>query len=519
MKPKTDKLTKTALAVLILALGLFASCGKNRLKTDEKSLAKLILTEEEQLAREAELRAEREKQLADSIAKLPKGFRFQEDRSIDSNNPPVIIDFTKEIPVKKFKLSEIAKEIKYIRLSVPGDSLYFSPHMGGSVAFTDKNIILNNNFGVHSFSPEGEFLETIAQSNITNRVPDKQALFGYFDKESYKGVWVNHVSVAGDRIFYKATDYPNEKVSLFHYEIKPEKQLQLPETKESKNDGAFFKGEQSATGKEGIYSGTPGLASTQILGVSSNFYAGVNSHLTSSENGFMLVTFNLNGDTLCKFTQFDKLEHPVTSSTIRSINSIINWEYKGVFSFMKSFNDTVFRLVPPNRLVPVYIFGFGSHKITDEEWYQTNQELKNKFLVTNIQENEKYLFLEFRRYDENGKKESYRAIYTKSTHSLIQLPLEEKAITPSNSSPGFAPPARSSKPTIDFQNDIDNGLPFWPEFVTPRGEMGMLVFPERMKNYMETREVNSSHTKSLALKNFSQTLKKDTNERIIMLVK
>lgn len=513
------KLTTTT---IILLCGLFAitiSCGRNRLKTDEKSLAKQILTEEQQLAQEAELRTEREKQLADSIAKLPKGFRFKEDRSVDPDYPPVIIDFTSQILVKKYNLSEIAKEIKYIRLSVPGDSLYFSQGMGGSVTFTSKNIILNNNFGVHSFSPEGEFIETIAQSNVTSRVRDKQKLFGYFDKESYKGVWTNQVSVAGNRIFYKVTDFPKEKVSLLHYELKPEKQLQLPETSENKNDGSFFKGEQSATGKDGIISGTPGLASTQVLGISSNFYAGVNSLLDASENGFMLATFNLKGDTLCKFTQFDKLEFPITSSLIRSINSIINWEYKGVFSFMKSFNDTIFRLVPPNRIIPVYVFKFGPDKITDEEWYQTNGELKNKFLITSVLENDKYIFLEYRHYDANGNKESHNAIYTKANQSLTQLPLAEIATTPSNSSPGFAPATPSSKPTIIFINDIDNGLPFWPQFVTPRGELGMLVFPEKLKTYLQKGENKPATEKARKLGKFSETLKPDINERIIMLVK
>jgi hypothetical protein len=500
----------------LVSIILLSSCGGNRLKTDEKALRKQILTEEEQLAKDEANRVEREKQLADSIAKLPKGFQFKEIRSVDTEHPPVIIDFTQEIPVKKFNLSEIAKEIKYIRLSVPGDSLYFS--LGGSVTYTSKNIILNNNFGVHSFSPEGEYLETIAQSNVTNRVLDKQNIFGYFDMESYKGVWGNQVSVAGNRIFYNVSDYPNKKVSLLHYELKPEKQLQLTETTENKNDGSFFKGEQSATGKVDV-NRTPGLASTQILGISSNFYAGVNSHLDASENGFMLATFNLKGDTLCKFSQFDKLEYQITSNLISRYNSIINWEYKGVFSFLSNFNDTIFRLVPPNRLIPVYVFKFGPYKITDEEWYQTNGNLKNKFRITNILENDKYLFLKFSYHNEIGKVERHKAIYTKATHSLIQLPMEEIATTPYNSSPGFSPAIPSYKQTIDFQNNIDNGLPFWPEFVTPQGELGMLVFPERLKTYLEKGENKPATEKAEKLKKFAEALKQDINERIIMLVK
>lgn len=506
---------KYLLALIVFVT--FIGCNSNRLKTDEKKLANQILTEEEQLAQQEVKRAEREKQLADSIAKLPKGFRFKEDRKIDSNNPPVIINFTEEIPVKKFNLNEIAKEIKYIRLSVPGDSLYFT--LGGKVAFSDKNIIVNNNFGVHSFSLEGEYIETIAQSNVTNRVRDKQNILGYFDAESYKGVWGSQVSVAGNRIFYNVSDYPNEKVSLLHYELKPEKQLQLPETTENKNDGSFFKGEQSATGKVDFNNRTPGLASTQILGISSNFYAGVNSHLDASENGFILATFNLKGDTLCKFSQFDKLEYQIKSNLISRYSSIINWEYKGVFSFMSSFNDTIFRLVPPNRLIPAYVFKFGTYKITDEEWYQTNGELKNKFRITNILENDKYLFLNFSYHNEIRKVERHKAIYSKVNQSLTQLPLADTAPTPSNSSPGFGTVSPKYKPTIDFQNNIDNGLPFWPDFVTPNGEMGMLVLPERLKTYLKKDEIKPATENARELDRFRKTLKQDINERVIMLVK
>ena len=67
-------------------------CARNRLKTDEKSLVKQILTDGEQRAYEAELRATSEKQLADSWAKLPKGIRLKGIRNTEPLNPPEIID-------------------------------------------------------------------------------------------------------------------------------------------------------------------------------------------------------------------------------------------------------------------------------------------------------------------------------------------------------------------------------------------------------------------------------------------
>ena len=89
---KNRKMLKLIFSFFFI-LVVFISCNhKNKLNSDEQALSKQILTEEEQLAQEAAQRAEKEKQLADSVAKLPKGFRFKEDRSVDPQNPPVIMD-------------------------------------------------------------------------------------------------------------------------------------------------------------------------------------------------------------------------------------------------------------------------------------------------------------------------------------------------------------------------------------------------------------------------------------------
>ena len=101
----------------IIILAVLISCGRNRLKTDEKELTKQILTEEEQLEHEASLREQREKQLADSLAKLPKGFRFEEQRKADPQRPPVVINIAESLEnIAELKLSDVATDIKYIRL-------------------------------------------------------------------------------------------------------------------------------------------------------------------------------------------------------------------------------------------------------------------------------------------------------------------------------------------------------------------------------------------------------------------
>ena len=76
--------------ILIASLCLAFSCGGNKLKSNEKTLGQQILTKEKQRADEEIIRAEREQQLTDSIAKLLQGFRFKEDRSVDLQHPPVV---------------------------------------------------------------------------------------------------------------------------------------------------------------------------------------------------------------------------------------------------------------------------------------------------------------------------------------------------------------------------------------------------------------------------------------------
>ena len=103
--------------ILLLSIFLAFSCGGNHLKADEKALRKRILLEEEQLALGAAKRSEREKYQADSIAKMPKGIRIKEERSVDPQALPIVVDIAGNLNnMRDFKLSQVASDIKYLSL-------------------------------------------------------------------------------------------------------------------------------------------------------------------------------------------------------------------------------------------------------------------------------------------------------------------------------------------------------------------------------------------------------------------
>lgn len=497
--------------IILILLGFTACKQRNKLNSNEQKLAQQIASDEKE---KREVEAAFKLNTATIPDTLPPGFRFQEDRSVDPNFPPIVIDFSKEFDTTNMKLSDIASKVEYIRLKIPDDSLFFL--LSGFLNFTDDNIILNNNFGVHRFSRRGEYLEPIANSNIQNRILNKKSLFGYFHKESYKGIWGNDVTTAGNRVFYKFSDYPNEKVSLFQHRLKPfEPSIRFENTQESKDDGSFTKGKFITEGKEGIYSGTPGLSSSIIEAVSSNYYAAFSRAFKSSVNGLMMVTFNLNGDTLCEFTQFDTLDTPITSSVLRSVSTISSWHYKGVYTFKRAFNDTIFRLVPPNRLVPTYVLNFGKHKVTAEDWFHVNKSLNGKMMPGSIYETERFLFIEYREYSPTSKKlgDNHYALFNKIKNKLVQLDFSDEF-----KNKMYHDGRKNSNWFAGFENDIDGGFPFWPRYVTPEGKLAITIKPETLKYLIQRPDFKNRNGDIGRFKAFVQTLTNDERELVIMII-
>lgn len=166
-----------------------------------------------------------------------------------------------------------------------------------------------------------------------------------------------------------------------------------------------------------------------------------------------LLTFNMEGETLCKF----KLKEQSTLSRKETDNipffQTSYWnDTQDQMTFMIPFCDTVYQLRDPQTVVPLYNIHFGKSGIFSE--YTEGQGVKDeKMWLRTLYENPKGLFMGV--YQKKGPKIlswlnfeyeykptlSYQAVYLKEKGETYVLPRREQG----------------------FTNDLDGGMTFWPD--------------------------------------------------------
>jgi hypothetical protein len=69
-------------------------------------------------------------------------------------------------------------------------------------------------------------------------------------------------------------------------------------------------------------------------------------------------------------------------------------------------------------------------------------------------------------------------------------------------------------------NDLDGGMPFWPDFITPQGEMMKLVSGKVMKDYVNSAEFKDAFiSEKDRQKQISMASELKPTDMIIMIVK
>ncbi len=492
------------LLLLLILITVFYSCNHNHMKADERSLSKQILTEEEQLAREAELRAEREKQLADSIAKLPKGFRFKEDRSVDSQNPPVIIDVpgTNE-NIRDFKLSDVASSIKYIKLEAPRDTLLLWTLTNfrdktSSVISDDNHILIQNVYGVTQFSMDGKFQEVVWK-NESGIHPYKE--YVYWNPQELFGVTPdNPVSLFNGNLYLRFQDGAKKQVQMISRKVQNDLVLDRANGQQE-NQLDTLTGDRLLTIKEKYVSRKYPL----IYGLGQNCWAGIHDTWNAAENGSSFVVFNNNGDTLCTVSNPNQIKN-WTKTTVRA-GEPFTYYYKNHLTFIGQHADTLFRFIPPNRMLPVYVLDFGKDKVSFLEGLDPGSDLSQKLMLYSIFETDNFIFIRYTKNNpgpQNLKNKSvafYNAIFDKTENKLYHFP--GQSLTP-----------------VYITNDIDGGISFWPEFITPKGNMLMLVTGKELKEYIKSNEFeNNDLTAEQRQGQIDKAQVLKNNDIVVMIVK
>lgn len=220
---------------------------------------------------------------------------------------------------------------------------------------------------------------------------------------------------------------------------------------------------------------TVNLRNDKLLGFSSNGY--MLSHYEDSTGlPNCLMTFSLEGETLCKFQLKEKstLSQEQTKDIPFFQTSYWN-DTQDRMTFMIPFCDTVYQLRDPQTVVPLYTLHFGQHGILSD--YEVGKEVKDgKIWLRTLYENPKGLFMGM--YQKKGPKLlswlrfeyeykptlSYQAVYLKEENKTHILPEREQG----------------------FINDLDGGLTFWPDGQTDEYLYMILTLTEMRLNVKRT---------------------------------
>ncbi|MCX6285515.1 MAG: DUF4933 domain-containing protein [Bacteroidetes bacterium] len=483
--------------ILLLIPGvllMLLSCNGNRLKTDEKKLTEEILQKEKE-AEEAE-RKSGEDGLSDTLKKLPPGFRFKEERSVDPSRPPVVVDIEGSLNnTREYKLSDVASKITYIRMQKIPDT-GFSIVRKFKYYLMDKNIIAISPSGILLYTRDGKYLSTIVKNEFTGIDVTEKMIVVRPDNTFIGGGYT--VWAQGNMLYYKYRNSLTGQSYIMEYDCSrvsislttgfdPEKPRQiraLGDIAVNLNPGnkkpAMQKGSANgmwSAGYEFFYKGTGTILldqNTYAKPLGNEFMLGGNS---------MMGIFDKKGDTLATFTQFEKLE-TFSKSVMRGTDQGTQYENKGKLFFRNAFNDTVFQVIPPNRLLPVYIIKLGKYQLLKKEGMDPDFNLTGKIIPGTWADTRNFIFLSFTKdsYDCYNTRKSkqlklYFALFEKSSRKLFIVKGD-----PHNYDEEI------------LMNNIDGGLPVWPSsYMTGNnGEIMISLKGKELKERIKSEQFKRS---------------------------
>ena len=503
------------LCVLFFMFLPIISCHHNRLKTNEKELAKEIFIQEKE--KEKVDKAANEKKLADTLNRHQGAFRLKENRSVDLAHLPATIDIAGNLDnVKDINLSDMAAGIKYIRMETIPDST-LPKDLKFKYYLMDNYIVAVNLYGTHLYSKYGSYIRTIVKNQFTGvNVTNGSITFwnDYTMKGGGMSVWAN-----GNNLFYNYGDNITGQKYIMQYDCSSSQLTPVYKFDPENPDQLSGLGTialdlnhgKTETPKHRKQLGMFGGPQEYFFQERTAFMLDQNSYALPAYNNNMMVMLNNQGDTLSTFTKLEKLKN-YTNPLQRSPDNGIQYEYKGKLYFRSEFNDTVFEVIPPNRLYPIYVLKLGNYKASLQEGVDPDFKLTGKIIPGDWAETQNYIFLSFTKDDydcQNTRKKKtvkiYHAIFSKLNQQLSVIKGD-----PYDYSPEI------------LENNIDGGLPVWPSsyMIGNNGEILISLKGKDLKDRVASRQFKLSgapENKKKELEKLAGFVSK--SEDILMIVK
>jgi hypothetical protein len=492
------------------------SCHRNRLKTNEKKLTEEIITLEKQNTEKERATLEREQK--DGITSRSKGVLSKEDRSVDPSHPPVVIDIAGNLNnVKDIRLSEVAASVSYIRIGPVSDTALPSD-LKFKYYLLNNYIVAQNLYGIHLFSKEGQFIRSVVKNEYTG-VEVKNGSVSFWNDFTLRGGGLS-AWVKGDRLLYEYTNTNTGQKYIMEYDCSspgltknykfdPENPDEISGLGTIALDLNHGKTEIPQPRKhQGMFGGP---AEVFFLDRSLYLFDNLSYAVPARRGDNMMAVLNNNGDTISKFTRFEKLRN-YSKSLQRGTYDGVQYESNGKTYFRPEYNDTLFLVTPPNRLTPVFTLNLGEYKVTRQQGVDPDFKLTGKIIPIGWAETNDLIFLKFSKDDydcfntrKNKTVKIYHALFLKESHQLFVHKGD-----PFNYSPEI------------LENDIDGGLPVWPlsYMIGNNGEILISLKGRELKDRIKSEQFRLSKaqdTKKKELEKLAASV--GENEDILMIIK
>jgi len=387
---------------------------------------------------------------------IPSGIKYKESRAVDPAQPPVVIDIemalqrgTEDIP-----LSSIGKSVRYIKANIPKDMFFGDFVIRDDTLFVSCRDAIANQC-IFPYTLDGKFMNFIWEIKpngiVKKEYPDieEEAMPPQTATRTPPTPSLPPWSQGDEIIFYVDFDHTGKEI---HYTITRWQDRDHPDYHKhiiSRLSGARravrsnrFEDQLTNTYYQ------PDIGWIRVCRTLDVWF---------QKSPWSLITFSARGDTLCRFANHNPVT-PVNLSSGQDKERNSAYTFNDLLTFRTDYADTIFRVVAPDRILPVYAINSGKYKLYAVEGLRGQTD--NKVYIENIFETQRFLFVAIN----TPSREKQALVYDKQRQTL-RLNRGEK-----------------------FSNDIAHGPDFYPEKMMPDGKTMVCCYPS---TYFQNNPSNS----------------------------